>query len=365
MNRSQLLRAIAFGAALALAANSSFAQTTPAKVDEKPAVDAIELVESAEIPVRNVASNLMAYWLDPNHQPMPLQIQISQKNAGRLYGEGIGVVPQPGNGNGPNNLKLPQGILGLVSVDPQNVLRVRGTKTGIAALQKLVQQIDVPLNQVGIETQIWEMSPATFQNLPLVFQDTTKPADARRVPRPTGDKNDAALNPVLMSRVALAAPASDIAPTTQILEAHLKDKSARLIAAPRITVVDGWVATLGTDKSRALVFEGWTSDASKTKPKEQANAETPSKSEADKNALPERLAFINGQTGLAVRPVLRGDAMSLSFGITLDNSLTQASTTLRDGQTLAVRLPYANPSNGWMRVALIKPTIVRRADNGN
>ena len=52
----------------------------------------------------------------------------------------------------------------------------------------------------------------------------------------------------------------------------------------------------------------------------------------------------------------------LTFGILLEGNMTQAATTLRDGQTLAVRLPNGNATTGWPRVALITARIVRRAD---
>lgn len=360
MNSLKISGALLFGVVFSLP-GTSYAQPKQAKEDKKPTptMDAIEVIETAQIHVRNVASNTMAYWLDPNHQPMPIQIQMSERNAGNLYRMGIGVAAQPGNGKGPDYLKLPKGIQGLVSVDPQNVLRVRGTKAGIEALQKLVKDMDVPLNEVEIEAQIWEISPATLKSLPLVFRDTVKPADARKNTRPVGGKEEnITLNTDFLSRIALAAPTSDIAPTTQILEASLQDKSARLITAPRVTVIDGLVATVQSNESRALVFDEWKSAAPQAKSK--IKEETPPTNNVSKETFPEGFAFINGQTGITVGPVLHGDAMSLAFSITLDGGVTQAATTLHDGQTLAVRLPNANPTNGWTRVALIKPTIIRR-----
>ena len=63
---------------------------------------------------------------------------------------------------------------------------------------------------------------------------------------------------------------------------------------------------------------------------------------------------------MTLAPVLRGDAMVLTFGILLDGNMTQAGTTLRDGQTLAVRLPNGNAATGWPRVTLITPRVIRR-----
>ncbi len=363
MNRYKISGALIISAAFILP-NISHAQPTPAKTPAKEGkaftMDDVESIETAQIQVRNVASNLMAYWLDPLHQPMPISIQMSERNAGILYRTGIAVAAQPGNGKGPGDLRLPNGVQGLVSVDPQNVLRVRGTKAGIETLQKLVKDMDVPLNEVGIEAQIWEMSPDTFKSLPLVFRYTTQYENARQSTQPVGDKQEnTPLNVDFLWRIALAAPTSDIASTTQILEAGLKDKSARLLTAPRVTVVDGLVATVQLNESRALVFDAAKSAAPQAKPKTKERASPADDGVKDK--FPEGLAFVNGQTGLTVGPLLHGGALSLNFSISLDSSVTQAATTLRDGQTLAVRLPNDNPTTGWPRVALIKVHIINHA----
>ncbi len=341
MNRLHLTRALTMGAALALSGAVGFAQPAP---DKAPKVLEIEPLETTQLVVRNVASNLMAYWLDPTHQPTPILIQVSQRNEGILFNLGIGIPPQPGNGNGPRGLTLPAGIQSLVSIDPQNVLWVRGTKKGIEALQKQVKEIDVPLNQVEFEVQLWEMSPNTLQSLPLVFRDTSKSANK--------------FDTDFLSRIALAAPASDIAPTTQILMAGLKTNFTNLISTQRLTVVDGLVATTQSNESRVLLLDEKKSATpqAESKKKEQ----TSPIADADKGTFPEGVAFVNGQTGVTIAPTLHGDAMSLTFGIILEGNMTQVATTLRDGQTLAIRLPNANPRTDWPRVALITSRILRQ-----
>lgn len=354
MNPKHLLRASILCAALALSAKGSHAQP---KLDQNPPADTenivpIEPVQTARIPLRNIASNLAAYWLDAVHQPMPMPIQASQRNSGNLFNMGIELKPQPGNGNGPSGLRLPEGIGSLVSIDPQNVLWVKGNKKGIEALQKLVEALDVPLNQIEIEAQIWEMSPVTLTSLPLVFHDGTERVGVgKSIPKPGG-------KPDFLSRVALALPTSNIAPTTEILLAGAKDGSAHLLAEPRVNVIDGLVATAQVNEVRSLVFGENTGVGSQGKPK-NSEATPP----IDKTALSEGFAFVNGQTSLTVRPILHGDALSLIFSITLDNNITQAATTLRDGQTLAVRLPNVNAANDWSRVALIQAKIVPHLGN--
>lgn len=171
MNQIHFLRAIALGGALSLPAIS---HAQPA-LDKMPIVDAANVTDltpdrqTARIKVRNTPSALLAYWLDPNHQPTPMQIQLSEANAGSQSSE-LDLIPrQPGNGNGPRDLKLPEGIESIFSVDPQNVLIVEGTAAGIEALRTLVKELDVPLSQVEVEAQFCQMSPQTLKALPLKF----------------------------------------------------------------------------------------------------------------------------------------------------------------------------------------------------
>ena len=118
MNRVPILGALLLGAAF-VPASTSHAQ---AAADKTPVGIEIEPIETAQILVKNVDSNLMAYWFDPLHQPPPIPLQMSQRNAGMLFRSGIGIKPQPGNGNGPSDLRLPAGIQNFASIDPQNVL---------------------------------------------------------------------------------------------------------------------------------------------------------------------------------------------------------------------------------------------------
>ncbi len=349
MNRTKISGALILGAALALP-GIGHAQATD---DKTPAVAEIEPLETTQIVVKNVASNLMVYWFDPQHQPTPVPLQTSQRNAGMLFNRGIGMKPQPGNGNGPGNLRLPAGIQNFASIDPQNVLWARGTKAAIEALQAQIKEIDVPLNQIEFEVQIWEMSPNTLESLPLIFRDTAAPADSNRQSAGGKRADNFAFNADFLSRVALAAPTSDIAPTTQILTASAKTELASLITAPRLTVIDGLVSALQTNESRALLL-----NEPQAAPKNPG--QTPPVPVADSKALPEGFALVNGQTGVTIAPTLRGDAMTLTFSILLDGNMTQAATTLRDGQTLAVRLPRGNTTTGWPRVTLITPHIIRR-----
>ncbi len=371
MNHSQLLRSITLCAALVLTANSSHAQ--PA-LDKTPIADKANVTDLApdshlaQIKVLNIPSALMAYWLDPTRQPKPIQIQLSEANGGIRPFERDPLPRQPGNGNGPRDLKLPPGVEIVVSVDPQNVLLVKGSKAGVEALRKLVKEIDVTIDQIEVEAQIWDMSPGKFASLPIVFRDVA--FGSEKIPV-LGDVN-AAKNANITSgagdffaRVAFAAPTSDMTSVRQKLNEGLADGSARLITAPRVTAIDGLVASLASTESRVLNFDKPPTPKAEdeTTNNDDGNAPNPTREVID--SWKAGLTLVESQTGFAVAPVLHGDVMNLGFRITFDNTVTPGSTVMRDGQTLAVRLPNDNPATGWPRVALLKVHVIRRAGEAN
>ena len=321
----------------------------------------------------------MAYWLDPAHQPMPIQIQQSIANSGQVpwreeyvpVGDFLGapVVPKakslklrPGNGYGPLNLKLPAGIETLASIDPKNEILVRGTAAGIEQLRALVAQLDVPISQIEVEAQIVDMSPARLASLPLVFCDAAQ--EEEKIPIlgdvKVGNGGAKVGDGDIFTRTAFAAPTSDASILTQKLNEGLADGSARIINNPRITVMNGLTASLYSTEQRALLLDTPpTTEVGDEAINDEANAAIPTKE--DVNEWREGLTFVQSQTGFVAAPVLHGDVMNLGFRITFNNSVTSGNTIMRDGQTLAVRLPNDNIENGWPRVALIKAHIIHRA----
>ena len=356
MNQHHILRAVSLGAALALSGATSHAQ--PAK-GETPTTNPAPALENATIKVKYMPSNIMAYWLDPMHQPQPNQLRSSARNAGTWADLSQQMTRQPGNGNGPRDLKLPPEVEIVASVDPQNALLVKGTQAGLEALRKLVQEIDVPLKQVEVEAQIWEIAPAKLKSLSLVFRDTAN--DEEKTSQQGADKTADPLNNIgagdYFARTAFAAPTSNIAPILQELTAGLADGSARVITAPSVIAIDGLVASLTSVEARALALdETPQSEVETTNGKEKKRLDSSNRADNNWNM---GLTFLQSQTGFTAAPVLHGDRINLSFQLILNNNVTSASTIMRDGQTLAIRLPNANPTTGWTRVALITPRIIR------
>lgn len=149
--------------------------------------------------VRNVPPAVMAYWLDPANNTVPLQLQVSGNTQGQ-YGqqptveEGLGAADQAAQGggspltqfNGANSsfnpytqrssaelrsnaqfgggggggggaggasIQRPEGVDRIVAIDAQNALLVFGTDEGVRSLQEIISFLDRPLRQVEIEAQ--------------------------------------------------------------------------------------------------------------------------------------------------------------------------------------------------------------------
>ena len=191
-----------------------------------------------QIPVRNVNPSLLAYWLDPNHQPMPQSLKSSARNGGYWTYSLDKMTRQPGNANGPRDLKLPDGVEIVAAVEPQNLLLVRGTTASVEQLRKLAKEIDVPLSQVEIQAQLWEVAPPELAALPLKFYDSTV-SDEKPAP--------------LFAQAAFALTTDETSRALQNLAEHQR---ARLITAPRVTAFDGLAARLMMTETRPIAVDG-------------------------------------------------------------------------------------------------------------
>ena len=370
MNSLRFSGALFLGAAFAIPGISHaqpVSNEMPVVNSMAPVVNRVDVgpdSQTAQIKVRNVSSQLLAYWLDPMHQPKPIiQSPFSDENADD-WSFGRDKMPrQPGNANGPLDLKLPPGVEIMGSLDPQNRLQVKGSKAGIDALQKLVTELDVPITQIEVDAQIWDMSPARLASLPLVFRDAA--SDEEKLPIlgdvTVGNGGAKVGDGDIFTRTAFAAPNSDMTSIMQKLNEGIADGSARIINNPRTTVMDGLAAGLYSTESRALIFDNPPTKEAEAETTDNDDDNAPNSIKEDVDQWREGLTSVQSQTGFAAAPVLHGDVMNLGFRIIFINSVTSGSTIMRDGQTLAVRLPIGNIENGWPRVALIKAHIIRRA----
>ena len=176
--------------------------------------------------LRNVKPSLVAYWFDPAHQSMPLDIlwgrtaslNLSIQIGAEMGPDGV-VKPRPrlpGNANGPVGLVLPTGIQKISAIDPQGALFAVGTQEGLDALGTLLPTLDVALVQYEIEARFYRVGLTDLPALGLQF-DTLRGESADTFGSAT------ALPPDFEARLArLFSPKAPVA-----------------LTAPRVTVIDG------------------------------------------------------------------------------------------------------------------------------
>lgn len=199
----------------------------------KPAPQSSEAVTTtASVVLSNVKPSIMAYWLDPSHQPVPADFKKSDERA-RLMGseytkpqiistqpknDASGNMPnqvapwaQPGSGYLPFNpytqahnqttgggsnsgsgsgsgsvtgnqdllasgaatVALPQGVDNIIAIDAQNALLVRGTDEGIDRIREIISFLDRPIQQVEIESQFVLVETNALKQFGLTFTDVS------------------------------------------------------------------------------------------------------------------------------------------------------------------------------------------------
>lgn len=319
MNQLQLSRAAILGAALALCGTTSHAQLAP---NETPLIDAAPGIKTVDIKLRNAPVSFVAYWLDPLRQTVPLQLQQSRRSSGYSLRNTADLPRQPGNGNGPRDLKMPAGIESILAVAPQNVLRIRGAASAIEELKKLLVELDVPLRQIEVEAQFCELSQRALKELPLEFVSNEHTPYA--------------------ASVSLVPP-TIIADLNRLIAAN----EVRVITAPRITAIDGLTAQIMTTESIPMVMAPQIG-----KLKDQLDVR--------KQWAP-GISFVEVETGLTCTPVLQGDLIKLFTRSTLNDRSVNVNATLRDGETIAIAMPADKSDAASRTVIFLTARIVRRA----
>ena len=146
----------------AIAGFSHLARAQNASIETIPEIAANEL-EMREIAVNNVPIRFMAWWIDNQHNEEPFSFHLS-----RLNREAVGAQDSPQ----PKRIfdNLPTGVLSaIVASDKRNSLLVVGTKSGIETIENAVKKSDVPLRQVEVRMQAFEISEREAKNLGLNF----------------------------------------------------------------------------------------------------------------------------------------------------------------------------------------------------
>ena len=170
------LPALAITALVTTAARPSVAE--PAELVVPNAVleiaPAKETTRSAHyLRLHNVSARIMAWWIDPTHNPEPIEIAYSRKNVQPVK-QAWNVVPEIPYGS-PKHInpalsiqsppKLPAGIDQIIGVDPQNTLLVYGTEEAVSQLKAIVAALDKPIPQVEIEARFVQVTPSALDAL--------------------------------------------------------------------------------------------------------------------------------------------------------------------------------------------------------
>jgi hypothetical protein len=124
-----------------------------------PAPRALTQTEAYELPVKNVAPHIVAWWLDSAHQARPVEIGPPEPNE-----------EKPGK----PVFELPSGVDKIVPIDSKMTLLVVGTEKGARELRETVAFLDRPLRFVEIEARIVQMRPQDIKDLDLDFGDAFK-----------------------------------------------------------------------------------------------------------------------------------------------------------------------------------------------
>lgn len=297
-------------------------------VEQAPGVAARYLVK---IPIRNVRASVLAYWLDSTHYPTPIDFQVA-----RAIGAESSLLHDlprlPGNGNGPRDFKLPEGISSVTPVDPQNLLVVTGTKEGLLALAPLLKQADVPLVQYEVEARFISLSRADLPKVGLKFEGV------------------AGTSEYSFGSVA-AAPAN----INIRLADFIKSGRVKVLTAPRVTVIDGLTAQLQSNTSTPFVTNQEVAN--------QYGRDTASKNEAvksgDNTPAPPGVAYVTNRIGMKTTVFQREhDLVSLSVTPVLGTRTISVDATVQDGQSFAIQL--APPKDKNQIVVVVTPRRIRR-----
>ncbi len=314
------------------------------RAQEVPAPVAAPDVQTRTFTLRNVRPSLVAFWLDPAHHLAPVEIQVARavSDGADLNVEDFPMVmfkelgkpgtsmdkpnfPRlPGNGNGPRDLRLPGGISSLMANDAGNMLLVRGTESGLSALEALLPTLDVPLVQYEIQASFYELDRALLPQTALKFGHF-------------GEENADGFG-------AIAALPVDFQSRIQKL---VESKRALLVTEPRITVIEGLGGYLKQGLNTPFL---WNETPSVARPVDApANGQTP-----------QRLAYIRTVIGInASITRVQTDLLAVAIEPRFNTRTLSVLTTIREDEPFAIQ--FSPSTDKRQIIVVVTPRRVRRA----
>lgn len=203
-------------ATVAGASSTTFAQTDAPVVPTKTEA---ATPRTRLIPIKNVPPSLIAYQIDPAHNPRPAELGAADEKA-----EVKGAFDLPGD------------IQHIVAVDPQKSLLVAGgSDEDFRQMQELVDILDQPQRQLELEVQVVEMGTEDAHTLGFEISKTSD--DTKKLRKPsTFDLQVASAKGNVMAR----------------LNALVANSRAKVITAPSATAFNNFSVELPIQKDRIL-----------------------------------------------------------------------------------------------------------------
>lgn len=185
--------------------------------------------------MHNVGPRFIAWWLDATHQPVPYEVLASRQ---ALDGEGLAVPRMPQG----TLFKLPDGVEKLAADEPQNAIVTSGSTEGLRELREQVTALDRPLKQVAVEAYFASVDAEGLKAFDITFQPVGTGALALNA---GGDKVSG------MPTYFVGGMRPDYLGTLKALEV---EKHARIVAAPRVTAINGLPASIYSSVATPMVL---------------------------------------------------------------------------------------------------------------
>ena len=232
-----VMKPFPFATALAVAAVVAAPSIVFAQETEPPALVKMRESDSQNrqrlVKIKNLPSAMIVYMLDPKNNPRPAGVAADKSDKPDEKG----------------TFDLPGSITQIVSVDPQNVLLIKGgSDEDIRRLLELIDVLDQPMRQVELEAQCVQVSLDDARLFGIEFP-RNESVVLRRNP---GEKLPVGFN--------IGSIRNNF---TARLNALVANNRAKIITAPRVTALNNLSATMemkvdiGTlsDGKRTFTFE--------------------------------------------------------------------------------------------------------------
>ncbi|BCM92658.1 hypothetical protein IAD21_04540 [Abditibacteriota bacterium] len=281
--------------------------TLPAQSQGTPAP--LETRQAYELPVKNVPAHLMAWWLDPTHQPHPAELGPPLSREAEYF-------PAP--------FALPASIEKITADDAQKKLLVWGDEKDVQKLRELVTTLDQPLRALEIETRIVGLTQRDQKTLNLDFGTlpSSKPEDQIR---PT------------ISLLAIGSSPSMLLATPGLSTPPIG------FPAPGITttsIINNGNGKVEFSRNYAVLLPLQADEITRTA-KMQAKLEielTPTINNDDTITIG---AHIEGKSQLLPEDATKDPALVTPFAL-------ETIFNVKDGQTIALRLPDQNFTSNFL-----------------